>query len=216
MIHRLREFLVRLYHTLRPDIAATDEELHFHLEMAEAAARRRGEPVRDARFRAGGLTQASEALHDQRTLSWLRDFLQDTRHGVRLLARSPLFAIAAIGSLALGIGANTAIFSLIDAVMLRMMPVYQPERLVELAKYSGSYGRGNFSYPLYQHFRRQLRTFDGLLAQASLGRREVSFGAEPELVNVEVVSANYYSVLGISAIAGRTFDPDLEIGRAHV
>jgi predicted permease len=209
MIPRIREFLLRLHRTLRPDHSA-DDELRFHLEMAEAAARRRGESLRDARLRAGSVAQASEALHDQRTLAWLRDFFQDTRYGIRLLARSPLFAVAAIGSLALGIGANTAIFSLIDAVMLRVMPVHQPERLLEFAKHSGQYGRGNFSHPLYQHFRRELRSFDGLLARASLGRREVSFGGEPELVNVEVVSSNYYAVLGITAFAGRTFDPDLD------
>src|SRR6185369_12184265 len=99
-----------------------------------------------------------------------------------LLARSPLFTTAAILSLALGIGANTAIFSLIDSVMLRMMPVREPGRLVEFIKYRESGGRGNFSYPLYRQFREELHSFDGALARAPLGNREVTFGVEPELV----------------------------------
>ena len=108
-----------------------EEELRFHLEMAELDAVRRGQNVREARLRAGGIAQAAEAVRDQGTIRWLSDFLRDSRHGIRLLARSPLFTAAAIVSLALGIGANTAIFSLIDAVILRMMPVHEPERLVQ-------------------------------------------------------------------------------------
>ncbi|MBI3758686.1 MAG: ABC transporter permease [Deltaproteobacteria bacterium] len=126
------------------------------------------------------------------------------------MAKSPLFTAAAIASLALGIGANTAIFSLIDAVMLRMMPVHEPGRLVQFAKFREPYGRSSFSYPLFRLFHDELHSFDGLLARASTTRREVAFGAEPEIVNTEEVSGNYYSVLGISAIAGRTFDEDVE------
>ncbi len=102
--------------------------------MAELDAVRRGQNVREARLRAGGIAQAAEAVRDQGTIRWLSDFLRDSRHGIRLLGRSPLFTAAAIVSLALGIGANTAIFSLIDAVILRMMPVHEPERLVQFAE----------------------------------------------------------------------------------
>jgi predicted permease len=201
---RLREWCLRLWGTFRP--ADAEEELRFHLEMAEKEALRRGESPRDARLRAGGIAQASEAVRDQRTFSWLADFLRDTRHGVRLLARSPLFTAAAIVSLALGIGANTAIFSLIDAVMLRTLPVRRPERLVELSRLSGSNGRRVFSYPLYRQLRDSLHSFDGILARSPMGRREVYFAADLELVQTEIVSGNYYSVLGISASAGRVFD----------
>lgn len=78
--------------------------------------------------------QAAEVVRDQGTIRWLSDFLRDSRHGIRLLARTPVFTAAAIVSLALGIGANTAIFSLIDAVILRMMPVHEPERLVQFGR----------------------------------------------------------------------------------
>src|SRR6185436_8578871 len=114
--------------------------------------------------------------------------------GVRLLAKSPLFASAAIISLALGIGANTAIFALVDAVMLRMMPVHEPERLVQFIKYREPSGRGNVSYPLYRQFRDELRSFEGALARAPFGRVEAAFGTELEVMNAELVSSNYYSV----------------------
>ena len=94
--------------------------------------------------------------------------------------------------------------------MLRMMPVHEPERLVQFAKFRPPYGRLWFSYPLFHGLHDELRRFEGLLARTSITRREVTFGTEPELVNTEEVSANYYSVLGISAIAGRTFGEDID------
>ena len=204
MTSRLREWRRRLWGTFRyRDDAGIQEELQFHLEMAELDAQRRGENAREARLRMGGVAQAAEAVRDQGTIRWLSDFLRDCRHGIRLLRRSPLFTVAAIVSLALGIGANTAIFSLMDAVILRMMPVREPERLVQ-------FGR-NLSYPLFRTFRQELRCFTDMFAHASMGRRDVIFDEEPEAASVEFVSGNYYAVLGVSAFAGRTFDA--EIGR---
>ena len=186
----------------RREDTATDEELRFHLEMAELDARRHGRDAREARLRAGQITHAAEAVRDQATIPWLRDFVRDSRHGIRLLARTPVFTAAAILSLALGIGANTAIFSLIDAVILRMMPVHEPERLVQ-------FGR-ELSFPLFRHFRQELGCFSDMFAHASMGRRDVVFDQEPEAASVEFVSGNYYSVLGVSAFAGRTFDSAID------
>ena len=207
---KLREWAVRLWGVFKSRDAELDEELRFHLEMAEQDAVRRGETARDARLRAGRLAQAAESARNQSAIPWLHDFVRDARHGTRLLTKSPLFAAAAIGSLALGIGANTAIFSLIDTVMLRMMPVHEPKQLVQFAKFRGSYGRSWFSYPLFRQFQNELHGFDGLLARTSMARREATFGTEPEIVNTEEVSGNYYSVLGISAIVGRTFDEEID------
>ena len=133
--------------------------------------------VREARLRAGGVAQAAEAVRDQGTIRWLSDFLRDSRHGIRLLGRSPLFTAAAIVSLALGIGANTAIFSLMDAVILRMMPVHEPERLVQ-------FGR-DLSYPLFRQFGQELHCFTDMFAHSSMGRRDVIFDEEPEAVSAE-------------------------------
>jgi len=131
MSFELREWFHRLLGTLKQRDSETDEELRFHLAMAEEEALRRGQSVREARLRVGGVAQAADAIRDQSVVGWLADFLRDSRHGIRLLKKSPLFTAAAIVSLALGIGANTAIFSLIDTVILRMMPVHEPERLVQ-------------------------------------------------------------------------------------
>ena len=202
-----RRFRETLWHRAESE---SDEELRFHLEMAELDAVRRGQNVREARLGAGGIAQAAEAVRDQSTIPWLSDFLRDSRHGIRLLGRSPLFTAAAIVSLALGIGANTAIFSLIDVVILRMMPVREPGRLVQFA------GGRVLSYPLFRHFGQELHCFTDMFAQSSMGRRDVIFDEEPEGVSAEVVSGSYYSVLGVSAFAGRTFDPGIDRNPAPV
>jgi predicted permease len=206
MSFQFREWLHRLLGTLKQRDGEAEEELRFHLAMAEEEALRRGETVREARLRAGGLAQAAEAIRDQSVVGWLADFLRDSRHGIRLLKKSPLFTAAAIVSLALGIGANTAIFSLVDAVILRMMPVHEPERLVQ-------FGR-DLSYPLFRQFGEELHCFTDMFAQSSfMGRRDVIFNEEPETVSTEIVSSNYYSVLRISALAGRTFDSGMDQSR---
>src|SRR5215469_16794480 len=134
MLRILREWCFRLWGTLKGHNAEREEEMRFHIEMAEQEALRRGNSPREARLRAGGLAQASESVRDQTALRWLRDFFRDARYGARLWRKSPLFAAAAVGSLALGIGANTAIFSVIDALLLRNLPVQRPEELVMLTR----------------------------------------------------------------------------------
>jgi predicted permease len=211
MSFRLLEWWRRWWQTFRHrDDSEMEEELRFHLEMAELDALHRGENPREARLRAGGVAQAAEAVRDQSSIRWLSDFLRDSRHGIRLLRRSPLFSAAAIVSLALGIGANTAIFSLMDAVILQMMPVREPERLVQ-------FGR-DLSYPLFRQFGQELHCFTDMFAQSSfsMGRHDVVFDGEPEVVNAEMVSGNYYSLLGVSAFAGHVFYPEIDRNRAPV
>src|SRR6266852_5571506 len=113
-------------------------ELQFHVEQLIqdyiAAGMEPLEARRRARMEFGGIEQIKEECRDVRSLRRLRDLAQDLRYALRMLRRSPAFLAVATLSLALGIGANTAIFTLIDAVMLRSMPVQQPERLVELQR----------------------------------------------------------------------------------
>jgi predicted permease len=213
---KLREWAWRLWGTLRmtrPD-RDLEEELQFHLEMEKDAAMRRGaspeEAARQARWRAGHVPEAIERFRDQRGLGWLEDFVSDCRYGVRLLRRSPMFTCAAVLSLALGIGANTAIFSLMDAVMLRLMPVREPERLVEFVNQRPHYGRGSLSYPVFVQLQSELRSLEGLFAESNLGRREILFGGQAEMVNVELVSGSYYAVLGVNAVMGRTFTVEVD------
>src|SRR5215510_6761316 len=133
---------------------------------------------------------------------------QDMRYAARMLLKHPGFTCVAALTLALGIGANTAIFSLIDAVLLKMLPVKNPERLV-LLRHANSRGTENtFAYRTYEQFRDQNQVFSGLLAYHSL-RLTVSVDGQPEpAVAGQLVSGNYYSVLGAPAALGRTIVPD--------
>ena len=137
-MHILREWIHRLRGTLLPGRRDADleEELRLHLEMAAEDARRRGlnsaASARAARLKAGGASQALDALRDQRGLPWLDDLTRDVRHGLRTLRRSPGFTTVALVTLALGIGANTAIFSIVNGVILRPLVYPKPEQLMRL------------------------------------------------------------------------------------
>ena len=163
----LREWIHRLRGTLlagRRD-GDLEQELRLHLEMAAEDARRRGldsaDSARAARLRAGGASQAMDALRDQRGLPWLDDLTRDVRHGLRTLRRSPGFTAVALVTLALGIGANTAIFSIVNGVILRPLVYPRPEQLMRLTTQfpmAGSTGVG-LSNPEYVEFREMNRSF---------------------------------------------------------
>jgi predicted permease len=136
---------------------------------------------------------------------------QDVRYAVRALVKAPAFTIVVVLTLALGIGANTAIFSLTDQVLLRLLPVQSPERLVVLdgpgAFQGRTFNNGTFSYPMYRDFRDQTTVFDGVLARFPSPLTLMTNG-QAERVNGELVTGNYFDVLGVRAHIGRTFTPD--------
>jgi predicted permease len=138
-------------------------------------------------------------------------FAQDLRYAVRTLIKTPAFTVVVVLTLALGIGANTAIFSLTDQVLLRLLPVRSPEQLVVLDGPGAFQGRtfndGTFSYPMYRDFRDQNTVFDGVLARFPAPLTLMTNG-RAERVTGELVSGNYFDVLGIRAHIGRTFTPD--------
>jgi predicted permease len=212
----LREWVHRLGATLRRGRRDDDleEELRLHLDMTADEARRRGhdpeEAVRLARLEAGGAAQAMEALRDQRGLPWLEDLARDAAYGFRTLRRRRGFAATAMLSLALGIGANTGIFSLVDQLLLRVLPVREPDRLV-LVEWRGpsvpsvQYGDGSeLSYPLCRDLAQQ-RFFEGVLCRSS-GIVHLSTGGPYERMRAEIVSGSYFRVLGVPATAGRLID----------
>jgi putative ABC transport system permease protein len=142
--------------------------------------------------------------------------LQNVRYALRQLTKYPGFTVVAVLTLAVGIGANAAIFSLIDQVLLKQLPVVEPDRLVMLkftgsdTGHSSSYGgddRQYFSYPMYRDLRDQNRVFSGMLAMfpAQVG---VQWRNTPSLANSELVSGNYFSLLGVKPVLGRLFVPE--------
>ncbi len=136
---------------------------------------------------------------------------RDLRYSLRGLARAPVFTVVAIISLALGIGANTAIFSLVDQVLLRLLPVKEPDRLVLLSMkgehYGSNWGMNALSWPMYNDFRHNNSVFTGMFCRFATPI-SLTFNGRTERVAGELVSGSYFPVLGVGAAAGRTFNED--------
>jgi predicted permease len=185
--------------------AELDRELSLHLEQLTKENIARGMSESEARLQArrefGSFALTQEACRDSRRITWIEDLGRDLLYAFRQLARSPGFTLTAVLSLALGIGANTAIFSLADAVLLRMLPVQEPQQLVEITRVGG----GSLSYPLYRYIREHNRVFSGALIM-SAGRYAASLRAgSSELGDIQFspVSGDYFSVLGVAPMIGR-------------
>jgi len=190
-----------------------DDELQFHFEqMARAEAACGGSPEQaqlQARRRFGGMNQVKEACRDMRTLRPLEHLLQDIRFGVRLLSRSPVFTLVAVLSLALGIGANSAIFSVINVVVLRSLPVEKPGELVVLQSSRGDSASQRFSYPLVQDLEDSLHGRAEVCAQSSVTGMKVSSpsaGAAADSVRVQLFSSGCFATLRQRAQIGRLLD----------
>ena len=161
----------------------------------------------------GWLSAARESTNRSITVA---DFWQDFRYALRTLISNPGFAAVVIFTLALGIGANTAIFSLVDSVLLKMLPVEEPERLVALDPFVPAINargeRYNFSYPLFEEVRDRSLSFSGVFAAldgtSTMDLIQPGPGRQTEKAEVQLVSGEYFQVLGVNAIAGRILTPD--------
>ena len=191
-----------------------DDELTFHLEREIGKLAASGLPAseasRQARVAFGGIEQVKEDYRDTRGLrpaEWLSDIVGEIRHAGRMLARTPAFTLVAVLSLALGIGANAAMFSLADAELLRPLPVPDPSEVVTIATSSPDDRGSGVSYPNYRDLRAASRSFDGLVAyrRQTLATFARTRAETRRAVMGMLVSDNFFDVLGVQPALGRRF-----------
>jgi putative ABC transport system permease protein len=210
-MRRLRAAFARLAGVFTKDGADADlqAELQAHLDMETAENIRRGmsaeEARRQARLASGGMVQAAEAVRDQRGLPWLESLAADLRYAVRGLRHSPGFAAVAVLTLGLGIGANTAIFSVVRAVLLKPLPHRDGDRLVYLRHSTDAPGGANieFSVPEVRDFRASAKTLGGGIAEYSPATLTLQGDAGAVRIEAGLVTGNYFEVMGLSPVLGR-------------
>jgi predicted permease len=188
------------------------EEIQFHrdrlIEDYIAGGLSRAEAERRALLEFGGVPQIVEAVRDVRG-RWLEDFAKDLRYASRTLLRSPGFSAVAVLLLALAIGANAAIFSMINAVMLKTLPVREPERLVQIARIVSDEKADQpvgVSLPLFDYLRDRVRSVSGASAHWSTDL-PIAMDGEEEFVTADLVTGGYYAALGLDPLAGRLLTP---------
>jgi len=199
-----------------------DEEIESHLQMHIEDNLRLGmtpeEARRQAMIKLGGIEATKEAYRDQRGLPWLETLWQDLRYGARQLRKNPGFTAVAVLTLALGIGANTAMFSFVNAILLRPLPYRDPGRLVMV--FENHLTNGTFKVPIgavvLEEWRQQSTVFDGLGAVRPYGTFALTGKGPPETLNGSLLSANIFPLLGVRPLLGRGFLPDEEIHGNHL
>ena len=193
-----------------------DEELRAHLDLLAEAHQRRGLSRADAELAArrdfGGLAQTKESYREQRGLPVLDTLLQDLRYAIRMWRRAPGFSLVVVLVLALGIGATSAIFNIVEALFLRTLPVADPSRLVYLSIESPRGSDDAFSVPDYLAYRDQNHVFAAMFASGgTMPARMIVDGAgtiQVESVNAERVSGKFFSVLGVEPAIGRLLNDE--------
>jgi predicted permease len=204
------------------------EEIKTHLELEADELQSSGLSEDEARWMArrqfGSVRAAQEQFYLRGRWVGLDKLLRDLRFGLRSLRQSPGFALTAIVTLALGVGANTAVFSLMNAVLLRSLPVNDPDRLVYLRTSNPPRGTGTidsnetFSYPVYDALRKQDGALSPVMAYVPLSNSKVAvrYGADPEEAEGDMVSGTFFSGLGVKLVRGRGFSEQDEINHAAI
>jgi putative ABC transport system permease protein len=189
-----------------------DQELRFHLEREIEENLRRGMSRDEARTAAlrsfGGVERIKEECRDVNRLRWLETLWQDLRYGLRILRRNPGFTLLAVFTLALGIGANTAIFSVIYGVLLRPLPYQDGNQLVVIRQQAPLAGINNLNFSVKEitDYREQSQTLASMIEHHSMSFTLLG-GAEPERIQTGVVSANFFEMMGVQPLLGRNFLP---------
>jgi predicted permease len=199
---------VSLFHRQRLD-NDLDDELRAHIEMALEENRSRGMNEEAARSTAlrdfGGVTQTKESYRAQRALPFLEILVQDVRFALRQLRRSPGFTLTAVLTLALGIGGNTAVFSIVNGVLLNPLPFPQADQLVGLHESKPNFDNGSISYPNFLDWRKNNHSFSWMAVSRGFSFTVTGKG-DAEQVNADFISSGYFSLLGVHPILGREFN----------
>jgi predicted permease len=216
-MRKLRALWIRLCGMIgaRRDEDDFAAELENHVAMHTEDGIRAGlspeEARRQALIRLGGAEQTRQAYRERRTLPWLETLAQDIRFGLRMLFKNPGYTAIAVLTLALGIGANSAVFTVAQAALLRSWPAKEPDRLARLIATTPQGQEINFSYSDYLDLAAQSKSLEGILAYDRRGKI-LRVGNESQMVLDDVVSPNYFSVLGINAQLGRFFTAESSPG----
>ena len=207
-----RRFALRLYVFLRPRQSETDlaREVDAHLRLLADDLQRRGMTPEAARVAArrmfGGVEQAKQQSRDERSFLWLEDIRRDVGYATRMIEKAPTFSAVVVLTLGLGIGANVAMFTTMNAALVRPLPFADPDRLVMgRATYEGNVNPWG-SAPDFYDYERQADAFDELASYLPFATDyTVTGGDEPERVSGTAISTNLFSTLGVNPIAGRPF-----------
>src|SRR5579872_5885819 len=185
-----------------------DDEMRVHLELREKEYTQNGFSPEEAHMAArknfGNALAIREVSHDSWGWAWLEHLGQDLRFAFRMFATNPGFTAVAVLTLALGIGANTAIFSVVYGVLLRPLPYHDPARLVVLHETTPRVGTVSVSFPDFLDWREQSRSFSELAAVGNVGFSLTGI-LQPESITGETVSSNFLSMMGIRPLLGRDF-----------
>jgi putative ABC transport system permease protein len=208
---RLRVLLQRLRALFRRHAERDlDDELAFHLQMEIEDGLRRGLSPNEARVAAlrrfGGVARTKEIYRETRSLPFLDTAVQDLRYALRMLRANPAFTAVAVLSLALGIGANTAVFTLINALVLKPLPVVKPHQLVNIEWMGPRRNMSGWTTRSFEFFHSHTELFDGVFAR-SVRHFNVAFGEQPTPVDGDFVSGDYFPVLGVPPLLGRVLTP---------
>ena len=207
MLHWLR----RVFHKSRAE-TDLDRELRFHLEQLIsdnlAAGMTPEEARRDAAIKLGGVERVKQEVRDNRWEIHLDNFVRDVGYALRNLRKDRRFAVIATIVLALGIGASTAIFSVVDAALLRPLPYRDPSRLVWADEFMPRFNDWAVPNPEFSNWKTNNHTFEGMLAYSTGAQSNLTGAGEAERIEASRVTANFLTVLGIQPALGRTFLPE--------
>ena len=187
-----------------------DRDIRDHIDRETEDNIARGMSPEEARYTAvrkfGNVTRVKEDVREVWSVVWLEQLWQDIHYALRLLRKSPGFAAIAIMTLALGIGANTSLFSVVNGVLLNPLPYPHPDQVVTVAVWFPGYGEGSISYPDFLDWVRLNHTFASLAAYRRNGFNLTGQG-DAEQVTAMEVSASFFPLLGENPVLGRNFSP---------